>query len=724
MLKGKLRYLALIIFLLGLILIVFLQFNSGQSINRLIEGNTGLLDELNSQNDLQKLQTTIVTIESKIRGAVITRDSAQLKDIRNHIDTIQKELKRIEEGVKNEGTAQLIHKLDHLVAKKIEFNYSIIDAFDKGGKLAAEEMINANSGKKLTDSIFDAVDDVDSSRQISMNYLVTSVDDNGRTARSRGLILAVVAILFCVAAFWYIVHQSMQQQRLIHILDASEKKVKEAAHIKEQFMANMSHEIRTPMNAMLGFTSLLDKTNLSPKQRQYVDNIHSSGENLLTIVNDILDLSKIEAGMMRIEKIPFSLRGLLYSLETMFGEKARQKKLYLNIHVDEDTPDSLVGDPVRLTQILVNLLGNAIKFTDHGGVDVNVKSTLFDEHIARIRFAVKDTGIGIAPEKKKSIFERFQQAEADTTRRYGGTGLGLSIARQLIELQDGAITVASEQGKGSEFIVDIPFAVSKEEIQQINQVGLTAEPESTQLKIKLLIAEDNQLNQQLIRHMMHNWRIEFDMVETGTAVIEALKKGNYGLILMDIQMPEMDGYKTSQAIRRQLNLTIPIIAMTAHAMAGEREKCLSYGMDEYISKPVREAELFHMIQRFSRPADGNEPIRDHQRVIDLHYLKEISKGDKFFENEMIRQFIVQVPDELDAMEKAIQQHDYPVIMELAHGLKSSVSFMGLSSSVEPILQQIELEASRNGNISLVAKNFELLFDTCSKAIAEAKTILS
>ncbi|MEJ0103343.1 MAG: ATP-binding protein [Bacteroidota bacterium] len=722
MLKGRFKYVALIIFLSGLILIVFLQFNSSRSINKLIEGNTSLLNELKTQNELQKLQTEIVTVESKIRGAVITENGSHLEGIREEIDSINHKLKQIEANVKDKNTSDMLQKLNTLVSRKIIYSQQVIDTFNSSGKHAAEKIINENSSKRLTDSIFDVVDDVDSSRQVSLSEIVESVDNSGTAARNRGFVLAVVACMFCIVAFWYIVNQSMQQQRLINILDASEKKVKEAAHIKEQFLANMSHEIRTPMNAMLGFTNILHKTNLNAAQLQYVENIQASGEKLLAIVNDILDLSKIEAGMMRIEPAPFSLRALLHSVETMFYEKAKQKQLYLRFSVEDGIPDILEGDAVRLTQVLVNLLSNAVKFTLTGGINTSVKLIETENEKVKLRFSIKDTGIGIAAEKQQTIFERFQQAEADTTRRYGGTGLGLSIAKQIIDLQNGTINVSSEPGRGTEFWFELSYLISKESGEDKPHAYSGPREEEPSAKISVLIAEDNVMNQQLMKHLMNSWKFDFDIVNNGKEALNRLQAKSYNIILMDIQMPEMDGYTATKILRNELNLRVPVIAMTAHAMAGEKEKCISFGMNDYIPKPIKEAELYNLILHYAdnKPAVTNKP----SVFIDLDYLHEISKGNKIFEAEMIRQFIVQVPEEINSLQSSIQQKDYAAINSAAHGLKSSVSFVGLSAKLEPVLAQIEKYASTADGLQEIQQNFEQLQQICSLAVKEAKSLLA
>jgi CheY-like chemotaxis protein/two-component sensor histidine kinase len=386
---------------------------------------------------------------------------------------------------------------------------------------------------------------------------------------------------------------------MIADLNESRRKIKEASSLKEQFLANMSHEIRTPMNAIIGFTNILKRTNLEAEQRSYVQNIHSAGENLLALINDILDLSKIEAGMIQLEETNFSLRSLIGSIAAMLDEKIKEKKLYLTTEIKEAVPDIVTGDAARLTQILVNLLGNAIKFTEVGGVKLIVDVLHVDKDKVNLKFNIIDTGIGIAKEKQEAIFERFQQAEAETSRRFGGTGLGLSIVKELVELQGGSLSLESKPGKGSEFIMQIEYKLPDEE-KMLSEALAAAEINTVSLnEVKVLIAEDNPMNQQLIKHLMKNWVIDHTIVNNGAEAVEALKNENFSIVLMDIQMPEMDGYTATAVIRNELKLQIPIIAMTAHAMMGEKEKCLQLGMNDYISKPLKETILYNIIAQYS-----------------------------------------------------------------------------------------------------------------------------
>jgi CheY-like chemotaxis protein/nitrogen-specific signal transduction histidine kinase len=520
-------------------------------------------------------------------------------------------------------------------------------------------------------------------------------------------------------AFWYILNQGKQQQKIIKLLNESEKRSKEVAGMKEQFLANMSHEIRTPMNAILGFTNLLRRSTLNNDQRQYVQNIHSAGENLLALVNDILDLSKIEAGMMSLEETRFSLHSLLSSVGAMFSEKIKEKDLQFNIHIDKEVPDILTGDAVRLTQILVNLLSNAVKFTEAGTIQVHITLVQQTSDKVRIRIGMIDTGIGISAEKQQTIFERFQQAETEITRRFGGTGLGLAIVKQLITLQHGTITVNSEPGKGSEFIIELSYTVP--DIAQLYAAALSAQEDAVSLeKITVLIAEDNAMNQQLISHLMKSWGIDFIMVSNGDEVIKELKKKSYSIVLMDIQMPQMDGYTATNIIRNELKLNIPIIAMTAHAMAGEKEKCLQLGMNDYVSKPIKETVLYNMIGQHAQHVLTEDAMQTD--TVNLDYLHQLSSGDKGFEKEILKQFLLQVPEEVARLQQAIDNREFDTIKQTAHSLKSTIGYMGLADELHPYLDRLE-KTSVTDIEDHIKHDLDYVKSRCGAALSDVERLL-
>lgn len=717
--KPDIRYLVLWLFLLGILVIVFLQVISGYNITRLLQGNRNLTTEMQVQNNLRKLQSDVLTVESDIRGAVISGGKNGLPDAEKKLATIANEAAQLQKIFSDTILSSEAKTLHFLVGQKMTFSREILTAFHQKGKGAAEAIINRGRGKIIRDSIETSINKLDSLRQAGLEKILIAIETTGKTARIWGLVIALIALVAVVSAFWYIVNQGRQQQKMIKLLNESDRRNKEMANIKEQFLANMSHEIRTPMNAILGFTNILRRTTLNAEQRQYVQNIHSAGENLLALVNDILDLSKIEAGMMSLEETRFSLHSLVSSVGAMFSEKMREKELQFDAHIDAEVPDILSGDAVRLTQILVNLLSNAVKFTEEGKIEVGVSSVQQTSEEVRIRIVVKDTGIGISTEKQQTIFERFHQAEAETTRRFGGTGLGLAIVKQLITLQNGTILLKSSPGKGSEFVVELSYKVP--DAAQLYAAAVAAQEEAVPLqKITVLIAEDNVMNQQLISHLMKSWGIDFVLVKSGQEVIDELKKRDYSVVLMDIQMPEMDGYIATHIIRNEMKLHIPIIAMTAHAMAGEKEKCLQLGMNDYVSKPIKETVLYNMIGRHAQQVSEQNTVELHH--IQLQYLRQLSGGDIEFEKQILEQFLQQAPEELDQLQSAIQKAEYDTIRQTAHSLKSTVGYMGLAEKLNPYLERLEQDAEecRMHNMPL---DLDYVKSACSAALSEVKAVL-
>lgn len=379
-----------------------------------------------------------------------------------------------------------------------------------------------------------------------------------------------------------------ERKRVELELIQSKQRAEHLAKVKEEFLANMSHEIRTPMNAIIGMAELLSETKLDTKQKNYLSSIQFASENLLSLINDVLDLSKLDSGEMVFENVPFNIREQLESIVDMLQFKINEKKLELNCEIDKNVPEQLSGDPIKLNQVLLNLLSNAIKFTEKGHVSVKVKA--LDKNPdgkLNVRFEIMDSGIGIPENKHKQIFESFRQGQSETTRKYGGTGLGLTITKKLINLQGGEISLKSEVDKGTTFTVVLAYEVSdvksdKKKTDSKPTLDYTQALKNT----KVLVAEDNNLNQLLAVEFLNKAGARPDLASNGLEALEKVSNSDYDIVLMDIQMPEMDGYEAAKKIREKGN-KIPIVAMTAHAFQGEKEKCLNVGMDDYLTKPIR-----------------------------------------------------------------------------------------------------------------------------------------
>ena len=388
------------------------------------------------------------------------------------------------------------------------------------------------------------------------------------------------------------------------------EKAQVASRLKSEFLANMSHELRTPMNGIIGMTDIALGTDLTPEQQEYLTTVKDSADTLLRLLNDILDFSKIEAGKLDLESLPFQLRESLSTTMKALAVRAQQKALDLVSYVHADVPDGLVGDAGRLRQILINLVGNAMKFTHQGEVVVNVvraadgqshdgSREVAMEGTVLLHFAVRDTGIGIPADKQQRIFEAFTQADDSTTREYGGTGLGLAICTQLLQLMGGRIWVESEVGRGSTFHFTLRFGVQRQPAPE--RTLTTHHPvQRARRPLRVLIAEDNVVNQRLAARLLEKQGHSVAVVDNGLAALAALAQQPFDLVLMDVQMPEMDGLETTTAIRAQEQETgrhLPIIALTSHAMQGDQERCFAAGVDAYVSKPMKVDELFAAIDR-------------------------------------------------------------------------------------------------------------------------------
>lgn len=721
----RFAYLIVLTFVAGSALLIAVQINSARNTKALINNNNTLLHELHASNHLREIDRDILGVESRIRASIATNDTTHLEGIDQKINQIETFLDSLSKDNADTAEEHLITRLSVLAMDKKVVKEKLLHRYHELGNMNDQTSIANPRARKISNEITSITAKIYRSRQLHMIELSKKSEEMGDKSRLYDIYILILLVIGGAVVGFHIIRQFRRQHLLIKELDVAEKNATVAAQTKENFLANMSHEIRTPLSGILGFTNLLQKRPLDDTAAEFVSSIQRSGENLMAIINDILDLSKIEAGMMRITPGVFSINGLINSVETLFSERVKEKKLTISSQVDPSIPDTLIGDATRLTQILVNLIGNAIKFTQQGNVNIEVYNKEQLDGKVTVGFKVSDTGIGIDKEKLTEVFERFNQGEDSITRNYGGTGLGLSIVKNLILLQHGNIEVSSEQGKGTTFNFYIPYGISAEQIQNVPALDINHFKDKNNMPWRVLVVDDNAINQSLMKHLLLQWNVDFDIVANGVEAIENLRHQTYDLILMDIQMPQMDGYTATQQIREVLQLDTPIIAMTAHAMAGEREKCLSRGMNDYISKPIKEEELFKLISGFGlhehhQQAAENVTVQNSFKFIDLDYMRSISGGDVDFEKTVTQQFITNVPKHLQQLKTAYQNNDFATVNMRAHDFKTSIAMLGLLNILAEKLDSIELVSEQNEVTEQTIKDLEYVL---MQAVAEAKIFL-
>lgn len=526
-------------------------------------------------------------------------------------------------------------------------------------------------------------------------------------------------------------------------LSNTKQRAERSEKFMQQFLANMSHEIRTPINAVTGMTHLLLEKGPRSDQFKYLESIQNASESLLVIINDILDLSKIEAGKIEIEHIEFSVFNVMDTIKEIMQFKAEEKGLVFQTEIDANIPAVLIGDPTRLTQIILNLVGNAIKFTEKGSVQLrakisdsktNVSNEAALKHVT-ILFSISDSGIGMNPLQQKKLFQDYVQASTETSRKYGGTGLGLSISKQLVQLQNGSIEVYSEENKGSIFSFTLPYQISENKQMTVIDQHLSDEMLLKLKGLKILIADDNEYNRIIAREtlQLHLQDIEVDEALDGENAVTMIRNHNYDVVLMDLVMPIMDGYEAMQMIRNELpdsKNKVPVIALTASVVKSEIEKSKSAGMNGFIPKPFKSFELIGSIFNvlFGLPVtktkdqslNKNYKTNNGSNYIDLNVLLEYAEGDLVRMQRFIELFQTKTPNRIELLQTALEENDFEQIRIISHSMKSQLKSCGALQALG-IAETIEIlsnDKKQLEELPLLIKQLHEVFEHSSKELTD------
>jgi signal transduction histidine kinase/CheY-like chemotaxis protein len=716
-LRKKNNYLLFLLFTLLLVIcLIFTQTLTDRANYALQKGNIEAVETFQTSNEMQRLINLSFTMQAAFSRSSQLQEAHSLDPLIDSLTLFGYNADILNNTILKKGEYPNLSKLMGAVDKQLDISYAILNAKQKQDEKLAGTLTDSLKKIKPGNDVYTyGVLVKDNLEQHLKQTLKTNNDYAGQLSfYNRILVIAaVIAILIFITII--IVHQ-WQQSVLINELRVAREAAEKSTNAKDDFLANMSHELRTPLNSLIGFGNLLLDSPLNNAQREYSNIIVKNGHHLMNIVDDILDFSSIEAGKLRKKDVPFKLNELFEELESMFSTQIQDKKLYYKWKINGRTFNSLKGDVERLKRILVNLINNAIKFTKQGGIDIHVSMLSYEsESSVKLRFSIKDTGPGIPKEKIAIVFDRFEQLGDTTTRQHGGTGLGLSIVKSLVENMGGTVFVNSEVGVGSVFIFTGVFDILKGETEAVNKnhVKISADFSG----YTALVAEDNAANRLLIKRILEKHRLNVVVAENGKIAVEKIQNNHYDIILMDIQMPQMDGYNAISVIRNDLKISTPSIAITAYTMEKEMKHCLKVGFDDHITKPIHEDELVNKISKYLLLEKKN----NHPSLPVAKQIKAVDFFKEFQDDESsLKEFLFEMKDQWEKdktdLMSAVRKQDSDSASRVLHRMKSTFTPLGPDHIIIDLLKEGNKVTDNKENMTVHAENFVKKIDKEASAI--------
>lgn len=640
------------------------------------------------QQTIEKTMFLITQSDHNLESYIQTKDYSKLQEFTKNNEAVETKLNEVKKGYAGYVPKFLVNIFLHKAGNRISLNKEIFDTYTAEGTEKAQAMISGGDNKKNLAELTYSAQELVNALNLKIAGLNQAISYEKTSMLNLDRKWNLASLIFMLLIAFLVLYKMIETNRLNEHLSKAVQKEQQATLVKDQFISNVTHELRTPLNSIIGYTNLLLKKEHTPETKQWISAMKVSGNLLMEVINDVLDYSKLESGYIRFAREPFQLNDVLNNLRNVMQNRAESKDLSFIIEQREGVILNLVGDEKKLIQMLVNLTGNSIKFTESGSIKVEVGMLKKADDKVWLQFVVTDTGIGIDEKKLPYIFERFYQVDSALSGKYVGTGLGLPIVKQLVEMQGGTITASSAPGKGTTFEVVLPYIINTQKEEEVTEdAGELIDAVELKVPQKILIVDDNEMSRDLLGFILNERHYLFDKAENGLAALDMLKQNTYDFIIMDVQMPELNGIETTRKIRSELKIQTPVIGLSGFSRPEEQQASIHAGMNAYLTKPFDDVKLFELLDYYK---DWNtQPVPLHTKLVNIEYLKRIAGGNKEYVEEVLLKAADLLPDEVKKLQDSFAANNGILLKEVAHNMKTTLSILGVKEIISNKVRELE-----------------------------------